>query len=66
MPQVLCLEINFAVVVVCHIKLTVQYVLRCKSVFHNGMTCQFYQIFRADDNHSLRVGTFFSNFFRYA
>lgn len=28
---------------------------RCKSVFHNGMTCQFYQLLQADDNHSLRV-----------
>jgi len=28
---------------------------RCCSVYHHGMTCQFYQIYRADDNHSLRV-----------
>ena len=34
------------------------FALRCESVFHNGMTCQFYKIFRADDNHSLRVGSF--------
>ena len=28
---------------------------RCCSVYHYGMTCQFYKIYRADDNHSLRV-----------
>eukprot|EP00092_Neocalanus_flemingeri_P010139 GFUD01010926.1.p1 GENE.GFUD01010926.1~~GFUD01010926.1.p1 ORF type:complete len:1441 (+),score=302.82 GFUD01010926.1:406-4323(+) len=28
---------------------------RCCSVYHHGMTCQFYQIYQADDNHSLRV-----------
>ena len=31
------------------------YYCRCCSVYHHGMTCQFYQIYRADDNHSLRV-----------
>ena len=31
---------------------------RCKSVFHNGMTCQFYQLIQADDNHSLRVSVY--------
>ena len=31
---------------------------RCKSVFHNGMTCQFYQLLQADDNHSLRVSAY--------
>ena len=31
---------------------------RCKSVFHNGMTCQFYQLLQADDNHSLRASVY--------
>merc|ERR1712080_289456 len=27
----------------------------CKSVYHHGMSCQFYKMFKQDDNHSLRV-----------
>ena len=60
-------EFDYVVVLVCHIQLFVcSHALRCKSVFHNGMTCQFYQISRTDDNHSLRVGTHFKNFVQYS
>ena len=29
---------------------------RCECVYHTGMTCQFYQIYKTDNDHSLRVG----------
>ena len=28
---------------------------RCECVYHSGMTCQFYQIYKTDNDHSLRV-----------
>ena len=28
---------------------------RCDCVYHTGMTCQFYQIYKTDNDHSLRV-----------
>ena len=31
------------------------FVFRCDCVYHTGMTCQFYQIYKTDNDHSLRV-----------
>ena len=31
------------------------FMFRCDCVYHTGMTCQFYQIYKSDNDHSLRV-----------
>ena len=34
----------------------------CVAPYHSGMSCEFYQVYKCDDDHSLKVGDYTSHF----